>query len=306
MNIDNHTVGVGAVTLVGLVIAALISIMTGNASLFSDQLTVHVVLGDAAGTTPGSAVKIAGVTIGSVSALTLQEGKAHLTLQIDADASVTDDMIVQVRARSLLGEKYIALLPSTQRGALIVDGETLVATKPSLDIDDVLNHIGPLLESIDGDTLSRTLGALSQAIESDPQRIERMLTDAEVLLDNTAASSAQLPALLEQTQQTLQRVDRAAHSGEQTLQALSTTVERVDALALEGQDIAANANALITETRSAVQHGEEILTVLVDRSEDIEAILDNLKDIDRWELRRLLREEGILVRLKPAEVTPAP
>ena len=37
---------------------------------------------------------------------------------------------------------------------------------------------------------------------------------------------------------------------------------------------------------------------------DIEQIIDNLKEIDRWEMRRLLREEGILIRLQPETVTP--
>ena len=31
-------------------------------------------------------------------------------------------------------------------------------------------------------------------------------------------------------------------------------------------------------------------------------VLDNLEEIDKWELRRLLREEGILIRVRPSEV----
>ena len=38
--------------------------------------------------------------------------------------------------------------------------------------------------------------------------------------------------------------------------------------------------------------------------DDLRVVLSNLKDIDKWEMRRLLREEGILVRLRPREVVP--
>ena len=34
----------------------------------------------------------------------------------------------------------------------------------------------------------------------------------------------------------------------------------------------------------------------------IQTVLDNLTEIDKWELRRLLREEGILIRIRPREV----
>jgi alpha-ketoglutarate-dependent taurine dioxygenase len=41
----------------------------------------------------------------------------------------------------------------------------------------------------------------------------------------------------------------------------------------------------------------------VERSTDsIETVLANLSEIDKWELRRLLREEGILVRFKENQV----
>ena len=38
--------------------------------------------------------------------------------------------------------------------------------------------------------------------------------------------------------------------------------------------------------------------------DNLETVLDNMSEIDKWELRRLLREEGILVRLKRSSVAP--
>ena len=74
MQLKDHTVGVGIITLVGLGIAAFISVMTGAGTLFSDQIQATVILEDAAGATAGAAVKVAGVTIGSVSDLALDNG----------------------------------------------------------------------------------------------------------------------------------------------------------------------------------------------------------------------------------------
>jgi hypothetical protein len=45
-----------------------------------------------------------------------------------------------------------------------------------------------------------------------------------------------------------------------------------------------------------------VLGDLKESTGDIKLVLSNLKEIDKWELRRLLREEGILLRLKAGEV----
>lgn len=304
MRLKDHTVGVGIITLIGLGIAAFISVMTGTGSPFSDQLQATVILNDAAGATEGAAVKFAGVTVGSVSDLSLENGRARLTLLIDHAAGVTADMTVQVRARSLLGEKYIALLPAPQPGELLTDGGQLTNTRASLDVDDLLNRLGPLLDGVDGEALTGIITNLSEALEDDPERLQRMIADAEVILDNTATASAELPILAGQTSTTLASVRRAADAGDRTLSELSSAAARADEIAAQAETLADNANTLVTETREAIQKGDELLTVMVNRTDDIEQIIDNLKEIDRWEMRRLLREEGILLRLTPETVTP--
>ena len=66
----------------------------------------------------------------------------------------------------------------------------------------------------------------------------------------------------------------------------------------------AEAELLLGETREAMAEGRAVLRKVDDSTEDIAIVLDNLSEIDKWELRRLLREEGILVRLKKSEVVP--
>jgi len=56
-----------------------------------------------------------------------------------------------------------------------------------------------------------------------------------------------------------------------------------------------------------VADGRLVLGDLKDSTGDIKLVLSNLKEIDKWELRRLLREEGIVVRLRESEVVePSP
>jgi hypothetical protein len=70
-----------------------------------------------------------------------------------------------------------------------------------------------------------------------------------------------------------------------------------EAAGARGPKIAEDAEAAMAQARAlAEQLGGE--------KERIERILSNLEAIDKWELRRLLREEGIVVRFREQEVVP--
>ena len=66
-------------------------------------------------------------------------------------------------------------------------------------------------------------------------------------------------------------------------------------------DLESRAPELLAEIDLAVGDAR----ALIDESRGkIQLILDNFSGIDKWELRRLLREEGIVVRLRSREVAP--
>src|ERR687883_327452 len=68
----------------------------------------------AAGLFPGSDVLIAGSKVGTVDNIYLRGDQALVTFTIDpAHAPVHSDAKVQLRPKSLLGEKYISLDPGT-------------------------------------------------------------------------------------------------------------------------------------------------------------------------------------------------
>ena len=93
--------------------------------------------------------------------------------------------------------------------------------------------------------------------------------------------------------------------GQVVMSRLTAATEGLPQTAQEATDTLTDTRALINETRQAVSQGDELLTLINENSDDIELIIDNLSEIDKWELRRLLREEGIRVRVRSQEVVPA-
>ncbi len=96
----------------------------------------------------GQAVTIAGVAVGLVGGVSLDHGRAVVTMDIDKQyAPIYRNATVLLRPRTPLKDMYLALDPGTRSAGAIPDGGALSAasTEPDIDVDQILS-------SLDADT----------------------------------------------------------------------------------------------------------------------------------------------------------
>lgn len=300
-----YEVGCGLLIVGAFGVFAVMAIKVGNLGrLFSREVHVTAVFDNVAGIQPDAAVSMAGVVIGTVDGLDIKGGKAVVHMAIEPGKGVDRDAKVRVRMRSLLGEKYIEVVPGVIGGPEVAEGGQLAVSGEQMEIDQLVSRLGPMLEGIDPEAAGRVIKSLADALEKDPERLSRMLDNADRALANGAAASDQLPDVLSE--------------GRLTLAQARTTLTQVDARARQGGELLTHADLVLTDVSAATANLPELAdkaevllddgTVLVGslqaRSDQVEIVLDNLKGLDEVAFRRLLREEGILVRLRPAEVDP--
>jgi phospholipid/cholesterol/gamma-HCH transport system substrate-binding protein len=111
---------------------------------------VRAEFSSAAAVTPGQgqAVTIAGVPVGSVGAVALQDGRAVVTMDIETRyAPIYRDATVLLRPRTPLKDMYLELDPGTLGAGAIPNGGTLgvANTAPDVNVDQILS-------SLDADT----------------------------------------------------------------------------------------------------------------------------------------------------------
>ena len=307
--IRKQEIGVGLLVLGALVILGYMAIQVGALKGFGETLQATARLDDAAGLTNGSLIKIAGVEIGQVDRLVIDHDAVVVEMVIDSDALIRQDAQVQVRARSLLGEKYLEVLPESTDAPLLEDGGVLSQSAGMTEIDQLVNALGPLVDSVDPDAVGGVLGHLNMVIEKDPERIERMLDDVELILKRTAEVSEQAPALVEETRglvaeagSTMAEVKLLVAQTRPTLERLDQVVERLDVASEDLPGTVEKTEQLLEESHGLMLDGRALVSRIDDSYGDVELVLANMKEIDKWELRRLLREEGILVRTREKEV----
>ena len=265
--------------------------------LFRSTVDAYVVLDDVAGLSTGAVVSIAGVQVGRVEALKVEFDKARVDVSIDPKAEVRTDAIVVLRARSLLGEKYLEIVPQSHDAPLLADGQALTHTQGQLDIDQFVTRLGPLLDAIDPATLRQVGVSLDKALAEDPDRPARMLADTERALHNLAEASDGLPDLLGEAKDTLGSVKRTSDAARPVIARADGTVQRLDALvaAVPPDQLP----ALLDELQGAVKDGRAVITKMDGSTGDLSDLLHKANAITKEDIEHWAREEGVLIRLKP-------
>ncbi len=221
-----------------------------------------------------------------------------------------------MRARSLLGEKFVEIRPQSADAAILKDGDSLTQVEGQTEIDQLINQLGPLVETVNSEALSDTLALVQGSLEDDPARLSRMLDDIETILDNSAKASEDLPAISSETELLVADLRVLSGDAQITLTKMRDASSRIGPLmdradALIGKletaaepipETSKEVELLVSELREAVQEGRTVIQTLDSSSELLSTVLENLSEIDKVELRRLLREEGILVRIRESEV----
>ncbi len=298
-----HEIGVGALLLGAVAALAWMSLQVGAIRGPGESVSVTARFEDAGALKVGAGVSIAGVDIGRVASLAVDFDHAIVELSLDAEAEVREDAVATIRSRSVLGEKYIDVEPVSTSAPLLTDGGVLVGTRVEREVTRLADDVGSVMGTLDTEALSALVQALTKGLEDDPDRMARMLDDLEATLRQARDAAEDAPALTREARAMIAET-RAV------LRDVRPAAERAEALVVkldEGLDPALGELGLVVEeTRAAVSDARAAMAVLRDREDQLVQILDNLSEIDKWELRRLLREEGILVRLKKSEVEPEP
>lgn len=306
-----HEIGVGLLVLVAFGLLAWMSLEVGALRGLGDRVEVQARLPDAMGLEDGAMVKVAGVAVGTVTGIAIDHDVAVVDLQLEPGAGLRRDAVVQVRARSLLGEKFLELQPQGRDAPLLEDGDTLLSSRPATEIDALVNGLAPVIATIDPVALQSTMDALSAAMADDPERAARMLRNLDEILANGAEASRGLPGLVSEGTAAARDLRRLGADARPLLQDASSaarhadsTLTRLDAATVDLPQTLEQVDALVRETRGAVAGGQAVLDRLESKGPQVETILDNVAEIDKWEVRRWLREEGIKVRFRESEVHP--
>lgn len=297
---------VGSLLLLAATAFGWMAIQVGAVHDLGESVRVTAVFDDAAGLVPDSAVKIAGVEVGRVGAMALDGNRASVTLVLRKDAAVRSDVRAEIRARSLLGEKYVSLQPKSSEAALLTDGGRIAETGGSMEIEQLVAAIGPLLAEVSPDDVRKLVHGAALLSEEAGAEAPQIFDSARSILGKLEGLGDVVPAVQRDVPPTLAELRSTVGRLDATLDRLDRALDHGDAFLGRADEAIAGVPAVVAETRSILAEvrpaADDVAKALEASDEAVSearAVLKSLSTLDDAAIRRLLREEGVLIRLKP-------
>ncbi len=279
-------------TAVCLAFTAWLAFTIGNIDPFADRYSLSATFDDVTGLLENDNVKVAGVVVGKVTGIGVEDGKAVVDFEVDDSVDLPSDTETAVRWRNLLGQRYVYLFPG-DAGTTLEGGDhiPLDRSRPIVDLGELFNRLGPVLQSIDpeqvnnfllaftgaleegndellGATIS-DLGTFAEALGSRDEAIGRMVSNLASVTDALVARDEQLRTILDNV------TDLAATFNENTDVVERTVVDLGGFSEALGKLLAQNRPGI---DRILTRVGE-VVDVVDDRFDELETTVVNLDDL---------------------------
>ena len=132
-------IAVGFFLLIGIFSLTYISVKLGRLEVFGSKgYVVYAEFDQAGGIKPGASVEIAGVSIGKVTDVNLDNYQARLALEINKGVKLQEDSIASIKTTGLIGEKFIQVTPGAS-DKYIPRGGRIRDTESAIDIESLIS-----------------------------------------------------------------------------------------------------------------------------------------------------------------------
>ncbi len=132
---------VGVFVLIGLAALGVLSLQVGGIRIGADRTRLVATFDEIGGLKPRAAVVVAGVRVGEVASIHLDEDlRARVTLEVGAEHGLPLDTRAAIRTSGVLGDQYVALEPGGD-DALLASGDEIAFTTDALSIERLIGQL---------------------------------------------------------------------------------------------------------------------------------------------------------------------
>ncbi|MGY1811773.1 MCE family protein [Blastococcus sp. SYSU D00820] len=267
---DRNPVTIGAISLSVIALLVLLAFNAQSLPIIGGGEVYRAQFSEAAGLKPDDPVRVAGVKVGQVESLSLEDGAVTVEFRV-RDAFVGDQSQAAIKIETVLGAKYLALVP---RGTTPLDpGERipLERTASPFDVVEAFTGLSTTVDQIDTAQLADSFEVLAETFAETPEEVRTSLQGLARLSETISSRDAELEQLLSATRDvTAVLSDR---NGEFTRlivdsNTLLTEVQErralIDAILTNTQELAEQLSGLVADNREALTPALQQLATVTD------------------------------------------
>ncbi|MEX0427309.1 MCE family protein [Nocardioides sp. DS6] len=187
----------------------LLVITIGNVS-FGSSKDYKALFSDATGVNPGDDVRIAGVKVGTVKKIEIEDSRALVTFSVDAGERLAAKTHATIRYRNLVGQRYVALTDEMSEGAALHPGQTIPIgqTTPALDLTVLFNGFKPLFQALSPNDINTLSYEIVQVFQGEGGTLDSLLAHTASLTGTLADRDQVINQLIDNLNQVLAHVGK--------------------------------------------------------------------------------------------------
>lgn len=150
----------------------------------------------------GDSVKMAGVEVGRVEKIALENNKVRVTMKLNSGTVVKTDSQAGIRFTGLMGQNFVAIDFGSPGAPPAVDGAVLATVEqPDLNaimakLNDAATGIQNLTKSFTGDTINNLLGPLTDLIRQNSGHLTATISNVETISGQIASGQGTVGRLI--------------------------------------------------------------------------------------------------------------
>ena len=281
---ERNPVIVGAVSIVVMVMLLVAALRADDLPIIGGGDTYHAMFTEAGGLKVNDEVRIAGVRVGKVDEIELDDGQVKVSFKVDDAADFGTDTRAAIKVKTILGAMFLALEPAGS--GQLEEGGTIPAKRTSspFDVVEAFEGLASTSEQIDTDQLAESLTTLADLTRNTPEEFRGALSGLSRLSANVAEKDEQLNTLLVN----LERVSTVLDERDQDIiklmedsdvlfRALVARRDAVHELLVSTTTLSKELSALIDQSREdlapALAHLENVVAVLNKNEDNLDSSL---------------------------------
>lgn len=277
---------VGIISIIGIGLALYLAFSINKLQGLRGVYEIKAELRDAAGVQSGNEVRVAGVRVGHVTGVELTSRAALITMEIQSDVRLPVETHVEVKLKTILGQKFMDLQvpraflaaasggrdPAAATQGFLGPGDVIPRSQTSIpfEIYQAATKGTEVLEGIDKKALRRLLTILGGTVSGSKQELRKALVSLDEASSVLRGKNEPIRRLLTNTR----RVTGTLSGSDQDLndilarasEVLGTLADRrsnISSLLAATNDLSKNLALLIRAVRGSVRVGTGDLNTLL-------------------------------------------
>lgn len=175
------------VLIVSGIIAAMSLKLSNQPGYLGSSKATWFYIDDASGLVKNSGVRMAGINVGIIKDIKLENGQAKIEVVLEGDVPLTKSARIEIRPNGILGDKHVEIVSGDPRDPPLRDGEQILVVDDRASVDRLIGEVSKITKSLSA--VAENIKAATEGESDKP--LGRIVHNIEKLTSDLAELSSE-------------------------------------------------------------------------------------------------------------------